>query len=589
MKNGNDIGRLQRVVFAFCKGVDTPRSLKLWLLVKNNEWAQVARFKVHPLEYELPDEFAVDYAVTSFLRKADGLPAVVDTRKEAISQFNRTESQCASTNERLRKYSRSAVSPTNVRVNEVIHLAQRKIGNLLADFSEDLAYRACSWGNGATSDLSGAMAYVDTKMTKLPLSCTDRAWKHALRTIKLDRQWLRAISLENPDITSFNNDGLEDNVFDTVKKTVLTDRCIAKEPRMNGFLQQGVGKYIRAKLQHVGIDLTDQTRNQALAGMALQLDLATLDLEAASDTISIEVVKLLLPEPVFTYLNDIRCHSTLIEGSSVQLEKFSSMGNAFTFELESLIFWALASSASDLLYWSTVGVFGDDLIVRKDVAPLLTDTLLFCGFTLNSEKSFTSGVFYESCGKHFFRNIDVTPFYQKCVPSDALEAIRLCNRLLRFAYRLSGDSSLDKRIEPAWRSAVREYSVAKYAGPIDSEGDGYLNSPHSTLNQYATTRGYRVLTIIDKPLGVVGNDEAMYALWLRAHKCSVELLTRNLTVKGLVTCYGGGVRIKKAIDSILVHSEPGSLKSGYLAARSRKKTVEKYGWYSTTAMSALDW
>lgn len=594
------IGRLRRIVFAFCKGVDTPRALKLWMLVKHNEWTQVAKFKVHPTEYLHYDDFMVDYAISNFLRKTEGLPAVVDTREVAKQSFKTTELQCAATNVRLRSYTRGEVSPLSLRVHEVIHLAQRKIGNLLGGFSVEAAQEMCSWGNGATSDLSKSEAYLDDKVVVLPFSCTPAAWKHAAAVIQSDRHWKEAIIASNGQYKGPIIDGHTYNVFDTVPKTVLTDRCIAKEPRMNGFLQKGAGSFIRRKLRRVGIDLNDQSRNQLLAGMARTVGYCTVDLESASDTVATEAVRLLLPEPVFEYLNDIRSKECLIDGDLVQLEKFSSMGNAFTFELESLIFWAIAAACSEVEGWSTVGVFGDDIIVRKEVFPLLRSAIEFLGFSINIDKTFVTGDFFESCGKHYFKDHDVTPIYQKCVPRTDMEAIRLCNRILRFAHRLCPDGSLDKRIEGAWRCAVREYSVAEFGGPI-SERDDYLNVPRQSIKSpYSPNRGYRVKTVSEESQWIPANDYALYSLWLRLSGGgeSPDNSRRNRSavrhfenvVRGRL--HEEGVIVNAIRDSIRIISLPGTSNRtlhGMIQSRVSTKFTTKVRWVQPSRQPALDW
>lgn len=593
-KKQTDIGRLRNVVFAFCKGVDTPRSLKLWLLVSNNEWDQVARFKVHPTEYLHHDSFMVDYAISNFLRKTEGLPKVCDTRAVAIQSFKKTEAQCGDTNQRIRGYLEGRLKPTDHRVEQVIHTAQRKIGNLLGvgDISDTAK---CSWGNGATSDLSRTEAYLDDKMVLLPFSCTPAAWRHAARAIADDLHWKSAIVDSNPaSYTGAVIDGLPFNVFDTVPKTILTDRCIAKEPRLNGFLQKGAGTFIRRKLRGVGIDLNDQSRNQALAGMARELGLCTVDLESASDTVATEVVRLLLPNPTFEYLNDIRSHYTKLDDDLVRLEKFSSMGNAFTFELESLIFWAVALSSSEYLGWSTVGVFGDDIIVRREAYPLLKATLDFLGFSINTEKTFVEGDFFESCGSHFFKGYNVTPIYQKCVPRSDDEAIRLCNRILRFALRLAGDSSLDKRIEAAWRGAVREYSIAKYRGPISKDRDDYLNVPRSGLNiPYKPNRGYRVKTVSEAIKWIPANDFALYSIWLRlsgtgedpdAHRTRSAARHFKNIVGARLNEEGVIVNAIEMLMKITTPGEPGMI----LSRLPRKHTVQDR-WVFPSVTPALDW
>jgi len=208
---------------------------------------------------------------------------------------------------------------------------------------------------------------------------------------------------------------------------------------MNTFMQQAVGREIRRRLKRFGVDLDDQSLNQNLAFEALVEDLATLDLSMASDTISKAVIWNLLPPAWANLLEQLRSAWTRVDGKWVYLEKFSSMGNSFTFELESLVFWAVAKASCDEvgLPQGKVGVYGDDLIVPQAADDVLREMLDLLGFTVNAEKSFGSGsVFFESCGKHYHNLEDVTPVYQKTlIRRSGPELVRFHNRLWRWAAR----------------------------------------------------------------------------------------------------------------------------------------------------------
>lgn len=96
-------------------------------------------------------------------------------------------------------------------------------------------------------------------------------------------------------------------------------------------------------------------------------------------------------------------------GVEFEYEKFSSMGNGFTFELETVIFYALARACGGSK--ACTHVFGDDIITESEVVPLLREVLDFCGFVVNEEKSFSSGSFRESCGHDYFDGVFVRPVF----------------------------------------------------------------------------------------------------------------------------------------------------------------------------------
>jgi hypothetical protein len=202
-----------------------------------------------------------------------------------------------------------------------------------------------------------------------------------------------------------------------VDKNAKTHRPICIEPVLNGFWQLGVGDYIKDRLRiHANQNLRDQTRNREFARLgSIHGSIATIDLSSASDTVSYSVVFDLLPEGWVDLLDSLRTPVIRYEGYELELEKFSSMGNGYTFELESLIFWALASACTELRSGDQerVSVYGDDIIVPTVAVDLLYASLTWCGFSVNSEKSFTQGNFRESCGADWLDGNDVRPIFKK--------------------------------------------------------------------------------------------------------------------------------------------------------------------------------
>jgi hypothetical protein len=265
-------------------------------------------------------------------------------------------------------------------------------------------------------------------------------------------------------------------------------RSIDIQPTANLFLQKGIGKMLRRRLKRCGIDLDDQSRNQLLAQQAYSAGLATIDLESASDTVSSELVRLLLPAEWYKWLDRFRTHSISLDGQSHKLAKFSAMGNGFTFELESLIFYSLCwavvrAEAND--YESPISVYGDDIIVSSVHFERVSVVLTECGFILNGDKSFSDGPFYESCGKHYFKGFDVTPPIQKEVIDSGPSSIRAANRLWRWAFRMGSGLCLDSVASQAFEVAsdlvVQHHqfkhlrkAIAVPVQPWYLEGDGGL-------------------------------------------------------------------------------------------------------------------
>jgi len=194
-----------------------------------------------------------------------------------------------------------------------------------------------------------------------------------------------------------------------------------------------------------------QTLHQSMAREASRSGShATIDLEAASDSISYELVRFLLPRDWFELLDSLRSPFTLVRGKWVKLEKFSSMGNGYTFELETLIFAALAKACGGVDLGSDFSVFGDDIIIPTEFASDLVSVLKFCGFSLNEKKSYLSGSFRESCGGDFFDGASVRAHNLENDPCNPEDWISLANGLRRLGSSDPGCDFRDSYPHTAW-------------------------------------------------------------------------------------------------------------------------------------------
>lgn len=464
-----DILHDREVFFAMCKAIDTPVSLGCWLRYKYSH-SELANMVISPGHYNDHASFFDDYSCVSYLAKSRALDTGLDLVEEALRKFTKSETLCRQTNRRL-----ASDIGSRTRFEPYIHTARRKISKLLGAFSLDKVKRHCGWGPGASTDLRRSESQLDRKMCESPFPVTSSALYRFKCMLEEDLHWSSIILGTVPEgpfsLLKTNFVINEACRVETVAKNAKTNRVIAIENRANSFLQKGVGGFLRDRLRRVGVDLNNQAINQTLAAKAWEWNLATLDLKAASDTISIEAVWLLLPFEWAEYLNSVRSrYAVMPNGDRIVLEKFSSMGNGFTFELESLIFWALAQSVSDFGSGQQVSIYGDDIICSQDDATELIELLNHVGFETNDDKSFLNGVFFESCGKHYFQGRDCTPAFQKEPISDDLSIVRASNRLLRLAVRMCNGMGVDKRLQGAVSALSRLHRFQSYR-PLSPFGD----------------------------------------------------------------------------------------------------------------------
>lgn len=358
-----------------------------------------------------PVTFRRNYLLHSLLKKWNGF-AVPERDERTYAAWYAAEKLCFMTNQRLARV--TEFDPLWGRISAIRQLIVDVIGYAPSKG----IWSQCRWSNGATFGTRRG-ASIGLKSSTV---------KTITASASLYVPWLlQGLVGESADYQIVNG-----NRACMVPKTAKINRMISIEPSGNSFAQQSIGRFLRSKLKAVGIDLDNQGHNQHAAFCAAADDLATLDLEMASDTLSVECVRLLLPPEWFKLLSALRSERTLIQGKWVYLDKFSSMGNAFNFELETLIFWAICKSCSPE---DRVLVYGDDIIVGQQYADEVMKSLTWFGFRINREKSYVTGPFFESCGKHYHTFDDVTPAYQKTPVKTISELIRFHNRLWRWAER----------------------------------------------------------------------------------------------------------------------------------------------------------
>jgi hypothetical protein len=291
----------------------------------------------------------------------------------------------------------------------------------------------------------------------------------------------------------------------TVPKNAETDRNAAKEPLWNSFLQKGIGKHVERRLKRFGVDIHDQTRNQFLASQAHVRGLATLDLSQASDMITHGCVWLLLtinndPQGLrwWHLLNlarskDVRIKDLSDKSMWHKLEMFCSMGNGFTFPLETAIFLAICRSVVPHGELDNMTVYGDDIIVPQHVATQLVDRLEHFGFQVNTSKSCLAGRFFESCGTDWLDGQNVRPFFLRWDPESPLPyEMQIANSLRVWLERIYGTCPSEFR--PLWE-VLRRATPKAFRCPVPvSLGDvGLVSSREEAKIQQSLKRphGYK--------------------------------------------------------------------------------------------------
>lgn len=433
-----------------CDIIGSDHSSHVSELIRNGEFGAYLALTIDPERYEDPKQFAEDYLVTSVLRKSRCLPLGVDVNDVARRRFLDAEAWNASTNARLWN------EPLPEWWGDYSYQLLTILGPCDNKTLENIASLA-QHGSGASVGVKGEGVVASDKYDSLP-TCTP--------------QWF-------PFLASFIPEGVREYVLSgrvkqvkgskwfSVTKDATANRSCANEPTWNQWGQGGAGLHMRGRLRRFGVDLRSQERNRILASEAQRRGLATIDLRQASDMNARNNVYLALcynkdPQGLRWYhlLDLLRSHQIrIIDGSGRgvwhELEMFSSMGNGFTFPLETSIFLALARTVVPPEELGSVAVYGDDIIIPQQYAEELIRRLEFVGFQINRSKSCLAGTFFESCGTDWFNGQNVRPFYTRSDEEDFVPPpVNVANQLRTWIKRVYGYS--DSRYLGLWQWVVEQ-------------------------------------------------------------------------------------------------------------------------------------
>lgn len=441
--NSFEIGVLRQL----CLAMRSPVSDKVLSLIESNDLWELINMDLDPNSYTEAQVsvFRHDYLITSFLKKSEDLEFEgLDLRKNAMTSFFEGEKQCRLAAHRLSR-------PHNK--GELIGRAGRIMARILGPLGRQLPVIQSSMGHGPGSTLFNSVSgCTPSDKYSAPILCTPKLMPF-MRSLVGDRWFMSNLdSIVSSERMSDNHDSLNyynyhllvnnmyepdvpgrgllarGNVFCSVRKNAKTDRGICLEPLGNQFLQKGIGSAIRKQFAKFGIDLNiGESRHAAAVRYARQNKISTLDVKNASGTIANELIyQLLMVTDIgreWWHLLDVaRSPETLmkVDGKDqwIKLYQHSSMGNGYTFELESCVFYAICLATAEICGLSEdriahISTYGDDILVPREIAESVIDNLSFCGFELNVTKSFVTGLFFESCGHDYFYDHPVRPFYAR--------------------------------------------------------------------------------------------------------------------------------------------------------------------------------
>lgn len=479
---------------------------------------------LQPLNSVTEHEYYLKAQLLALFKKRADLRLGIDKKDVALRTFLESETICRRTNKLLV----SSDDPKYLERAALLGKMQYKISEALGPLPriDDLV---CGFGPGTNVGCSKNTS-VRHKLNS-DITTTEGAGRYFLTSVHTYHAWP---GLLKPRLVCGSR-------WTSVPKTSLTDRGINIEPLLNAYIQKGLGHAIRLRLKRVGIDLNDQSVNQRLALRGSRGNsLATIDLSMASDTVAYLLVMQLLPGDWFEALDSVRSPiCELPDGKFRILEKFSSMGNGATFELESLIFWALliVVCGDD----AEISVYGDDLICPNECYDEVLHALDLLGFIPNQEKSFGSGPFRESCGKDYWEGTDVRPVFIK----DEI-SMKEIFRLHNFFVRTGRLASLPSKLLGFIPASERLF------GP-DGFGDGHLlweTAPNPSRDKRGWEDFHVITTWQSKPrVDKTELAQATYGsfLYLRTELGEDKPFVLTVKNKSVLASAGGGYRLTQTL------------------------------------------
>lgn len=273
--------------------------------------------------------------------------------------------------------------------------------------------------------------------------------------------------------------------FSSVPKNNTVRRPIIIENIGNMILQKQIGDHLRSELKRVfDVDLNSlQDKHRSLIASG---DVATIDLKNASDSFSLALIEWFVPKSLFKLIVESRSSYVLgPDGSYHIVNKVSSMGNGFTFELMT---WILTSVVRTLDPKGSV--YGDDIIISKDCAPRLLVLLKEMGLVVNVDKTFITGPFRESCGGNFHDIEGYIESYDLMWPENIHDCVVFFNKVLRLSVKYKIFADLHTRL--------LRHVPKVLQGPIDFNFfDVEIIGKHESLSNPSLSGFFRVDRSVD--------------------------------------------------------------------------------------------
>lgn len=329
-------------------------------------------------------------------------------------------------------------------VSRVVRETRRIIAHVLGDYDKDEHIKYCKFGKKSDVGNTLRQAFLDLKVGQ-PITGTydqiawfDRVVSNDALLLRgiLESQSIQGLSLAHSQPTGINYEICDTLTLVNVPKSWKSLRSIMPNTRIGVFYTNGLHGYLSdclRKRAHLDIRSLQTKHGELAKDASINGRLVTADLSAASDSLSIGVMRALLPSKWFKVFSLGRVPYCNVGDQKIRLESFMTMGLGFTFCLQTLVFYSLLRAIAVLIGKprAFVSVYGDDLIYHRILHPYVVKVFPYLHLQLNEDKTYATGHFRESCGSDYHSGTDVRPF---CFQGEHQTLTR--TRFASFLYKL---------------------------------------------------------------------------------------------------------------------------------------------------------
>lgn len=289
------------------------------------------------------------------------------------------------------------------------------------------------------------------KYEEAPITCSTYL---GMRVLRQTAQWHKPLN----DIIAHKGEmsRCESVKATMVDKTSDISRMIV--PQLNGDLlcQYPMGKLLEDMLGIIGISLDTQPDLNAEAArkgslfandevdprfQARMIRYCTVDLTSSSELQGRALCQRVFPPAMFNYMAAVSPTRITRGSETLHLHMMSNMGNAFCFPQQTLIYAMICKFVYKSLgipeytkeYGKTFHVFGDDIIIDVKAYDTVIKILEELCMIPNKKKSFSKGLFRESCGGDFYNGYNVRPVFTTTL-NGLRDRYSLLNRLLKWSF-----------------------------------------------------------------------------------------------------------------------------------------------------------